>query len=199
MDRLDRLRSSKISPNNIEISEILRCLSRWAGLGAKIAMPRALDSKDEPVTNVASYVADAREVAVRDHYAASMPRLHPLERLVKREQRYANTGLRADMRTVTAGDLLREWEFKLHADHRAVGQILTYVALARREFGLRPVRGVIAAFSFAPEVHLVNETMNLNLDLIEIPEWMRAAGGVPERSHRALHLPVTKIAAIRSL
>lgn len=123
--------------------------------------------------------ANAPEIRVRDYFAACLGRMRPSERLVATEQRYRETCLRADMRSVDEQDCLREWEFKIHADYRAIGQILTYVGYARRELRFRPVRAVIAAFSFSPDVPITNESMNLNIELITIPEWMRAAGGVP--------------------
>jgi hypothetical protein len=89
------------------------------------------------------------------------------------------------MRTVDKTQLLREWEFKIHADYRALGQILTYIALARRERDFaRVVRGVIAAFDFQPEVRLAIEVLNLGIELVILPPWMAAAGGIPS-SERA--------------
>lgn len=124
--------------------------------------------------------ANPGEVRVRDFFAARIERVRPLEKVVKREQGYEASNLRADLRTVDTGDILREWEFKLHADYRAIGQIQTYVALARRDLGpARIVRGVIAAFTFSDEVRLTNESMNLNLELFVLPNWMRGAGSVP--------------------
>jgi hypothetical protein len=131
------------------------------------------------------FSADAPEIRVRDYFAAHLGRMRPSERLVATEQRYRETGLRADMRSVDEQDCLREWEFKIHADYRAIGQILTYVGCARRELRFRPVRAVIAAFSFSPDVPITNETMNLSIELVTIPDWMRAAGGVPTRAAAA--------------
>lgn len=123
----------------------------------------------------------AKEREVRDYYAQHLGRARPHEHLAKKEQGYVLSRLRADMRTIDLHDTIREWEFKLHADYRAIGQILTYVALARRELGFRAVRGVVAAFSFAEEVSLANEVMNLNLELVTLPDWMRGAGKVAGR------------------
>lgn len=132
---------------------------------------------------------NAPEIQVRDYFARHLRRVRPTHRLVRREQGYSNCGLRADMRTVDEHDVIREWEFKIHADYRAIGQILAYVALARNELGFRSVRGVLAAFSFAPEVALTNEVMNLGLEILIIPEWMRAAGGLPRRATIPRALP----------
>ena len=130
----------------------------------------------------AARARQAREILVRDQYAIRLAQLRPAERLVSCEQGYVASRLRADMRTVDTGDVLREWEFKLYAGHRALGQIVTYLALARSELKLRPVRGVIAAFEFSSELVLANEMMNLNLELVTIPEWMRPVGGLPSRT-----------------
>ncbi|WP_107676140.1 hypothetical protein [Agrobacterium sp. LAD9] len=124
----------------------------------------------------------AKEREVRDYYAQHLGRARPHEHLAKKEQGYVLSRLRADMRTIDLHDTIREWEFKLHADYRAIGQILTYVALARKELGFRAVRGVVAAFSFADEVSLANEVMNLNLELVTLPDWMRGAGNVTGRT-----------------
>lgn len=138
--------------------------------------------------------AAAREVAVRDYFAKNLGRMRPHEHLAKREQGYVASRLRADMRTVDMQEVVREWEFKLHADYRVLGQILTYVALARKELGFRAVRGVVAAFSFSDEVALANEVMNLNLELVTLPDWMRGAGRPTGRMTR-VSLPKIPIIA----
>ena len=89
---------------------------------------------------------------------------------------------RADMRTVDRENVLREWEFKLYADYRALGQIIQYVALARLAENFRVIRGVIAAFEFSPELPKVVEVANLSIELVVIPDWMRGAGGVVRTS-----------------
>lgn len=128
----------------------------------------------------------AKEREVRDYFAQNLGRLRPHEHFAKKEQGYVLSRLRADMRTIDLHDTIREWEFKLHADYRAIGQILTYVALARKELGFRAVRGVVAAFSFADEVSLANEVMNLNLELVTLPDWMRGAGSVTGRAAKLI-------------
>ena len=133
--------------------------------------PRPIDQKD-------MFEGECR---VRDYYATQLESERPGEILVRREQRYPGCGLRADMRTVDTDDVLREWEFKIFADYHALGQILQYVALARTTEGFRPIRGVIAAFTFSDELVLANEVLNLNLELVTIPMWMAQAGGVPAR------------------
>src|SRR5262245_3373399 len=88
----------------------------------------------------------AYERHVRDLYAERLTELRPGERLVRKELRYSTAARRIDMRTVDRWGVLREWEFKLDADYRALGQLLIYLAHARRESNFRPIRGVIAAF-----------------------------------------------------
>ncbi len=120
------------------------------------------------------------ECRVRDEYARSLANYRNNEILARTEQRYVGTLLRADMRTVDTFDVIREWEFKINADYRALGQILQYVALARRAELFRPIRGVIAAFEFTPELRLANEVMNLNLELVLLPSWLRTSGYLNE-------------------
>src|SRR5689334_5075393 len=122
----------------------------------------------------------AHECHVRDAYVRSLPALRPDERLVKKELRYAAAARRIDMRTVDRLGTLREWEFKISADYRALGQILIYLSHARRELGFRPIRGVIAAFEIPDELRVAVEVMSLNIELVTIPRWMRYAGLVPD-------------------
>lgn len=120
----------------------------------------------------------AGECRVRDYYAKHLDVVRKGELLVRREQGYPTSATRADMRTVDPSNVLREWEFKLYADYRALGQILQYVALAKLAEDFRTIRGVIAAFEFSPELPKVVEVANLNIELVRIPDWMRGAGGV---------------------
>ncbi len=71
------------------------------------------------------------ECRIRDFYTQHLSSERPNELRVSTEQGYSGSLLRADLRTVDKNNLLREWEFKIWADYRALGQILTYVALAR--------------------------------------------------------------------
>lgn len=120
----------------------------------------------------------AHECRIRDAFAEHLHELRPAERLVDTEVRYDVPGARADMRTVDDRQTVREWEFKIEADYSSLGQALVYVALARRAYGFgRSVRGVVAAFSFPAHIAYANEAMNLGLELVEIPAWMRQAGG----------------------
>lgn len=123
----------------------------------------------------------AHECHIRNAYAKNMCSHRPHERVISRETRYAATALRADLRTVDQRGTLREWEFKIAADHIALGQLLTYVAHARVELGFRPVRGVIASFSFTDELQRTIEVMNLNIELVTLPQWMVGGGLAPVR------------------
>ena len=113
---------------------------------------------------------------------------------MKKEVTYRESAIRADMRTVDCNGMLREWEFKIHADYQALGQILIYVAHARQEMAFRPVQGVIAAFSFLPELRRAVDLMNLSIELLTLPAWMRAAGCVPPDSEpvRLVSIPNIK-------
>ncbi|MCH4880154.1 hypothetical protein EQV97_22605 [Pseudomonas sp. TMW22090] len=120
----------------------------------------------------------AHECRVRDAYADALSDYRNGEILARTEQGYEGTLLRADMRTIDKSDLIREWEFKISADYKALGQILQYVALARKAESFRPIRGVIAAFHFSPEMIVANEVMNLNLEFVVLPSWLRRSGFV---------------------
>ena len=121
----------------------------------------------------------AHECQVRDVYCRSLPNLRPDKRLVKTELRYATAARRVDMRTVDRFGTFREWEFKIRADQRTLGQLLIYLAHARRELAFRPIRGVIAAFEIPEELRLGVEVMSLSIEFVTIPAWMSGAGFVP--------------------
>ncbi|MGF6947886.1 hypothetical protein QF028_000379 [Neobacillus sp. B4I6] len=123
------------------------------------------------------------ETRIRNLYANNLNHLRANEILIGTEQWYTGTRLRVDMRTVGENGVLREWEFKIFADYDALGQIITYVAMSRlREKFERPVQGVIAAFSFHEEIPKAIEVMNLGIELVTIPRWMRLAGKIPDDS-----------------
>lgn len=120
------------------------------------------------------------ECRIRDYYAAELAQYRPNERLVARENGYTGTQVRADMRTVDRANTVRLWEFKIRASYKALGQILVYVAMARRAEGYDPlIRGVIAAFDFLPELVDTVERMNLNIELVTLPRVLALAGQIP--------------------
>jgi len=122
----------------------------------------------------------AAERAVRDAYAARLSEFRPHERLWKTEHIYPPSLLRGDMRTVDRSNRIRIWEFKIKAGFEGLGQILTYVALARRELNFaRPVLGVLAAFEFPDESLTAIEVLNLGIEAVVLPEQLRLAGAVP--------------------
>jgi hypothetical protein len=131
----------------------------------------------------------AHECRIRNAFAKGFREQRPLEKVLSRETRYIATALRADLRSVDRSGLLREWEFKIQADHYVLGQILTYVAHARKELGFRPVRGVIAAFTFSDDLRMAIEVMNLNIELVTVPLWMSSAGRVPHAGARPPKIP----------
>ena len=84
------------------------------------------------------------------------------------------------MRTVDETGILYEWEFKIRAGYAALGQVITYVGLARRHVDFqKTIRGVLAAFDFHQEVADTVEVMNLGIELVTIPRWMARAGAIP--------------------
>ncbi|NGY64112.1 hypothetical protein G7043_34860 [Lentzea sp. NEAU-D13] len=130
------------------------------------------------------------ECRIRDYYAAELERHRPNERLVARENSYAGTTVRADMRTIDRTNTVRLWEFKIHASYEALGQILVYVAMARRAEGYDPlIRGVIAAFDFLPELVDTVERLNLNIELVTLPRVLALAGRIPT-NHSPVAIPV---------
>lgn len=129
------------------------------------------------------------ECRIRNAFALHFHTQRPSERVLSRETRYRATALRADLRSIDSTDLIREWEFKINADHSVLGQILTYVAHARKELNFRPVRGVIAAFSFTSDLRMAIEVMNLNIELVTIPQWLRQAGTNPGTERRPATVP----------
>lgn len=131
----------------------------------------------------------AHECRIRNAFASNFREQRPLERVLSCETRYTATALRADLRSVDRTGLLREWEFKIQADHYVLGQILTYVAYARQEMRFRPVRGVIASFSFTDDLRMAIEVMNLNIELVTVPQWMSSAGRIPNLGAKAPKIP----------
>jgi hypothetical protein len=131
----------------------------------------------------------ARECLIRDLYSKRLREFRPAEKLLKTEYTFTGSRVRADMRTIDRADLLRIWEFKIFASYEGLGQVLTYLALARMaaEFA-RPVKGVLAAFDFQPEVIAAVEVLNLGIELVVIPPKLRLAGGVP-----VIHTPTSTL------
>jgi len=129
----------------------------------------------------------AAERAVRDAYAGRLSEFRPDERLWKAEHTYPPSMLRGDMRTVDQLNRVRIWEFKIKAGFDGLGQILTYVALARLETHFsRPVLGVLAAFEFPGELLTAIEVLNLGIEAVRLPEQLRLAGTVPSTAASVL-------------
>lgn len=151
-------------------------------------MTRRLRKRTQRLSEDPQY---AHECGIRDFYATRLAVERPNERLVRKEARYSTVARRVDMRTIDHVGLLREWEFKIRADYRTLGQILLYVAHARRERQFeRPIRGVIAAFTIPSELRIAVEVLNLSIEFVTIPPWMRAAGYVPaNRTGQRINIP----------
>ena len=136
----------------------------------------------------------AHECRIRDFFARNLADHRPFECVLETEPGYATSLLRADMRTVHRRNTLREWEFKVFANHKALGQILTYLAIARREANFdRQILGVLAAFEFSNEVRVANQVLNLGIELLEIPRWMRQGGAIPEPSTAAMVVAIPSV------
>ncbi|WDZ84715.1 hypothetical protein [Micromonospora cathayae] len=131
----------------------------------------------------------AHECRIRDLYASRLREFRPDERLLQTEHTYEESKVRGDMRTIDRVDTIRIWEFKINAGYEGLGQILTYLALARKDLAFkRQVRGVLAAFHIQPEVALAIEVLNLGIEVVMLPEKMRLAGAIP-RVREPLLLP----------
>jgi hypothetical protein len=138
-----------------------------------------IETRMEEVTSLAEE-RFAHECRVRDLYAARLVEFRPLEKLLKTENTFAGSRVRADMRTVDSGNVLRIWEFKIAASYQGLGQVLAYLAMERLETNFRRVvRGVLAAFSFQSEVRAAVDVLNLGIELVELPVKLRLAGGIP--------------------
>ncbi|GAA2732889.1 hypothetical protein [Actinocorallia aurantiaca] len=132
----------------------------------------------------------AHECAIRNAYADRLSSLRRDERLIGVEPTFEGTSLRADMKTVDSSNTLRIWEFKIWADHRSLGQVLTYLAMERKNSPGRKVRAVLAAFEFAPEILEANEILNLGIEMVPIPPKLRLAGFVPAVEVPAAEMPI---------
>lgn len=122
----------------------------------------------------------AHECRIRNLYADRLAEFRPHEKLLRTEHSYADTRVRADMRTLDHNDVIRVWEFKIVASYEGLGQVLTYLALARKDVNFtRAIRGVLAAFEIQPEIEVANEVLNLGIELVIVPDKLRLAGGVP--------------------
>lgn len=119
------------------------------------------------------------ECRVRDLYAERLAELRPQERLLATEHSYAGSKIRGDMRTIDADNVVRIWEFEIYCGYTGLGQVLTYVATARRATNFeKSTRGVLAAFGFQPEVIVAIEVLNLGVEVVQIPETLRLAGAL---------------------
>lgn len=135
----------------------------------------------------------AHECAVRDAYASRLAEFRPRERLLGTEATFKDVALRADMKTVDQTNALRVWEFKIKADYKSLGQILTYLAMERRDSPDRIVRAVLAAFQFDESTLMTNEALNLGIEMVKIPLKLRQAGFVPAQTASRHDIPFIPI------
>lgn len=122
----------------------------------------------------------ARERMIRDHFAACLREERPGEVLLETESSPKGLAIRADMKTVDNKNIVRIWEFKIRASYEGLGQVLTYLAMARRDdFFQRHICGVLAAFEFQPEIVETIQILNLGIEVFHIPAKYRLAGDNP--------------------
>ena len=134
----------------------------------------------------------AHECKIRDFYSEQLAVVRPNEIIVKREATFESWALRADLRTVDHNDVIREWEFKIRANHSSLGQILAYTALFREQMNFeRDVQGVIAAFEIPDYLVKAVRINNLNIELVTLPLWMAHAGNIPltTQAHPPVDVP----------
>ena len=152
------------------------------------------------MTTVTSESGDVydHEVRIQKAYAARLPELREGEVLIASSRRFDCCDLIADMATVDPANTIRIWEFKIRADYKSLGQIVTYLALARYEEVItkwvptqnpRRLVGVLAAFEFQPEIMLANVVMNLGIECVLIPPFLRSSGSVPSAVPKP-HTPI---------
>ncbi len=122
------------------------------------------------------------ECRIRDEFAKHLDQERPGELLLEKEHTYGEVAIRAirgDMKTLDEKNVLRIWEFKIVAGYDGLGQILAYLAMARRVVGFkRTIRGMLAAFDFRPEITEAIEILNLGIEVVRIPPKYRLAGNV---------------------
>lgn len=137
---------------------------------------------ESPLSGAAGLSDDvyARECRIRDHFAASLKEERPGEVLLGTENSPKGLAIRADMKTVDHENVVRIWEFKIRASYEGLGQVLTYLAMARRDDAFqRHMCGVLAAFEFQSEVVEAIQILNLGIEIVHIPSKYRLAGDNP--------------------
>lgn len=121
----------------------------------------------------------ANECKIRDCYMKNLKLLRPNEMCISKELSFNSSSLRVDMQTVDTNNIFRDWEFKIHADYKALGQLLTYMAYNKLENSFsQNILGVIAAFSFQSELEQTIRVWGLPIELVKIPIWMKNAGNI---------------------
>lgn len=131
----------------------------------------------------------ANECKIRDCYMKNLKLLRPNEICISKELSLNSSSLRVDMQTVDANNTIRDWEFKIYADYTSLGQLLTYIAYSKLESGFsQNILGVIAAFSFQPELEQTIRVWGLPIELVQIPSWMKNAGNLCSNTY--FNIPV---------
>ncbi|MGX9456543.1 hypothetical protein ACWU37_05680 [Photobacterium damselae subsp. damselae] len=110
-----------------------------------------------------------KELEIRDNFATRLNEFRPDEKLINCEQPYSEVALRTDMQTVDRGNTIRIWEFKVTADYSAIGQLIVYLHLKRKETQFRRnVVGVLAATEFPSYIREAVIASGLNIELYTI-------------------------------
>ncbi|WP_122046828.1 hypothetical protein [Vibrio atlanticus] len=110
-----------------------------------------------------------KEIEIRDNFASRLIEFRPDEKLISCEQPYSEVALRTDMQTIDKDNTIRIWEFKVTADYSAIGQLIVYLHLKRKEtqFGSNVV-GVLAATEIPSHIREAVIASGLNIELYTI-------------------------------
>ncbi|MCG3865810.1 MULTISPECIES: hypothetical protein [unclassified Photobacterium] len=112
-------------------------------------------------------IKDIKELKMRDSYAKRLREFRPDERLISREGTIHGTSLRTDMITVDIKNVIRVWEFKVTADYSALGQLLVYLHLKRKETEFKKsVIGVLAVTEISEYIKEVIISSGLNIEIV---------------------------------
>ena len=156
-----------------------------------------VDNILNPVKDLRDSSIVAPECQIRNYYARNLNNVRPMEKLIGTELVHKPLSIRADMRTVDEQELIREWEFKIEADYKAIGQIMVYIASLKIKYNFkRPIRGVIAAVKIPDLIRRTITINSLEIELVQIPSWL-CNGGKPIRRQdnfaKNINIPINDI------
>jgi hypothetical protein len=122
----------------------------------------------------------AVERKIRDVYASRLQEFRPGELLWRTEHTYPPSLVRGDMRTVDELNRIRVWEFKIRVGCDGLGQILTYMALARLELDFGRARSPRSLRDFPRYAHHDRDTESRASKSYDCPRnccWRTNASG----------------------